>query len=266
MKQKRGLLIVILVLVIAVFGVISLFQAWNNLGNDPNKIVIEDESFTNIDVLSDNATVEFIPTNLSTTTVEYLGKRGKNTKLDFQADVKNETLTVKLKKKRWGFISFDFSSSKLELLIKVPEKQYDTIKVNNDNGGIRIENVDAKDIYFETDNGKIELKNIEADSINLQSDNGKIMLDQVTGKIIGKTDNGRITLVTDDLDRSIDLTTDNGRIEITSKKEPTNVTIDVKTDFGKIDIFGDKNEKTVFGKGEHLIKLRSDNGGISVTK
>ena len=126
--------------------------------------------------------------------------------------------------------------------------------------------MDAKDIYFETDNGNIELNNIEADSTNVQSDNGRIMLDQVKGKIIGKTDNGRISLVTDNLDRSIDLTTDNGRIEITSTSKPTNVTIDVKTDNGKIDVFGVKNEYTVFGKGEHLIKLKTDNGGITVTK
>ena len=113
MKQNRGLLI-IFVLAIAVFGIIFIFQAWNNFVDDSNKIVIEDEIFTSIDVLSDNAIVEIIPTNSPTTTVEYAGKKGKNAKLDFQADVKNDTLTVKLKKKRWSIISFDFSFSQIE--------------------------------------------------------------------------------------------------------------------------------------------------------
>lgn len=266
MKQNRGLLIIVVILIIAVFGIISLFQAWNNFGGDSNKIVIENASFTNIDVLSDNAKVEIIPTNSPTTTVEYVDKKGKNAKLDFQANVKKDTLTVKLKKKRWRLINFDFSFSQRELLVKVPEKQYENIIVNNDNGKIKVTNMKAKDISFDTDNGNIELKNVDASSINVQSDNGRIIMEEVTGNIIGKTDNGQITLITNNWDRQIELTTDNGRIEIKTENEPTNATIDAKTDNGKIDVFGEKNEHTVFGKGKNLIKLKTDNGRITVTK
>ena len=266
MKQNRGLLIGLFVLLFIVFGGIFLFQAWNQFSGGSNPIAIEDESFSNIDVLSDNASIEIIPTTGSITTVEYGGKNEKNTKYNLKADVKGDTLTVKLKKKGWSFLSFGFSFSNMELLITVPEKQYELMTVKNNNGKIKAENMEAVDISFETDNGNIELKNIEADSTHVQSDNGRIILDQVTGKVIGKTDNGRITLVTDNLDRSIDLTTDNGRIEITSTSEPENVTIDAKTGNGKIDVLGVKNEHTVFGKGEHLIKLRSDNGRITVSK
>jgi len=266
MKQNRGLLIVAFILIIAVFGVIFLFQALNSFGGDSNKIVIEDGSFTNIDVLSDNASVEIIPTNELTTTVEYIDKKGKNSKVDLRANVKKETLTVTLKKKRWFTLNFDFSFSKKELLIKVPEKQYENIIANNDNGQIKLTNMDARDISFDTDNGTIELKNVDASSINVETDNGKIILEEVTGNIIGKTDNGQITLITTDLEHQIELTTDNGRIEINTKNEPTNVTIDAKTDNGKIDVFGAKNEHTVFGKGKNLIKLKTDNGRITVTK
>lgn len=263
MNKNRGLLIVLLILLFVVLGGTFFFQTWNKFVNDSNKKVIEDESFTTIEVVSNNAAVEIIPTNSSTTTVEYIGKR-KNSKFDFTADVTNETLTVKFKEKRWNFLSFDFS--KIELLVKVPEEQYDLIKIKNNNGKIKMGSLKVRDVSFETDNGNIEMDNVDAVSTRVQTNNGKIILEQVNGEIIGKTDNGRITLVTNNLDRPIDLTTDNGRIEIMSTTEPTNGIIDVKTDNGKIDVFGKKNELTVFGEGKYLIKLRSDNGGITVTK
>ena len=266
MEQNRRLLIVLFVILFIVLGGTFFYQAWNKFGSDSNKVVIEDESFSTIEVLSDNATVEIIPTNSSTTTVEYIGEKSKNKKYEFSADVKNDTLTVKFKEKGWSFSLFDLSFSKMELLIKVPENQYDMVKVENENGKIKAEKLDAKNISFETDNGSIEMKNIDSVTTHVQSDNGKIMLEQVNGEIIGKTDNGRIMLETNNLDRPIELTTDNGRIEIMTTTEPTNGIIDVKTDNGKIDVFGKKNEQTVFGKGKNLIKLRTDNGGITVTK
>ncbi|QUW22362.1 DUF4097 family beta strand repeat protein [Sporosarcina sp. Marseille-Q4063] len=266
MKQNRGLLIGVLIILFIVLGGTFFWQAWNKFVDDSKKIVLKDVSFTTIDILSDNASVEIIPTDSTTTTIEYIGKKRKNAKFDFDADVNNETLTVKFKENRWNFLRFDLSFSKMELLVKVPQKQYDLIKTKNNNGKIKAENLDVKDISFETDNGNIEMKNVDAVSTHVQSNNGKIILEQVNGEIIGKTDNGRIMLVTNDLERQIDLTTDNGRIEIMTTTMPTNGIIDVKTANGKIDVFGKKNEKTVFGEGKNLIKLRSDNGGITVNE
>lgn len=264
MKQNRGLLIVLLIIIIILLGGTYFYQAWNKFVSDPNKVVIEDESFTTIEVVSGNAAVEIIPTDSSTTTVEYIGEKRKNEKYEFSADVKNDTLTVEFKEKGWGFLRFGLSFSKMELLIKVPENEYDMIKVKNNNGKIKAESLVVTDISLETDNGSIELKSIDAVSTHVQTNNGKIVLEQVNGEIIGETDNGRIMLVTNNLERPIDLTTDNGRIEIITTTKPTNVKLDVKTDNGKIDVFGKKNEETVFGEGKNLIKLRSDNGGITV--
>lgn len=263
MKQNRGLLIVVLIILFIVLGGTFFWQPWNKFVDDSNKIVLKDESFNAINILSDNATVEIIPTDNTTTTIEYIGKKRKNAKFDFDAKVNNETLTVKFKEKGWNFFRFD-SFTKMELLVKVPEEQYDLIKIKNNNGRIKMENLVVKDISLETDNGNIELKNVDAVSTNVQSNNGKIVLEQVNGEIIGKTDNGRIMLVTKTLERPIDLSTDNGRIEITTTTEPTNAKIDAKTDNGRIDVFRKNNEQTVFGEGKYLIKLRSDNGGITV--
>lgn len=266
MILKRLALIIACVLVIGVAGIVFMFTSWTGSAGGSDKKVIEDGTFKNIEVVSDNALVQIVPTKNSTTTVEYTGEKKKNKKYTFNVDVKGDTLFIQLKEKRRGFFNFDFSFSSMSLTIQVPENQYNMIKAVNNNGKIQVENMNVGELVLETDNGNIELKDIEASSVDVKSDNGKIILEHVEGAINGETDNGTISFVTNNLDRSIELKTDNGRIEIQTDNEPTNAFIDAKTDLGKIDIFGSENKNVTFGAGEHLIKLKTDNGRITVTK
>lgn len=263
--RNKVFIIVALVLLI-VGGNVLMFNIGDHFENNAKKKVIDDQSFTSIEIMTTNATVEIVPTKDAVTTVSYSGKTKKRSKHIFEADVKENTLSVQFKEKRRSFFSFGFSSLNLKLIVKVPEKQYDQIHAESDNGRITVENMQTQELALETDNGTIELKMIDATAVNVKTDNGAIILDHVDGSIIGRTDNGRVSLVTNNLDRPIELTTDNGRIEIQTEKEPTNATIDVKTDNGRIDVFGNKNKHTKFGNGKHLIKLRTDNGGITITK
>ncbi|MCZ2258142.1 DUF4097 family beta strand repeat-containing protein [Sporosarcina sp. G11-34] len=266
MNSKRIVLIIGCILFIGATGILFMFKSSNGFVGDSNEKVIEDRTFSNIEVLADNAAVEIVPGNDSATTVNYSGQSKRKSKTIFKADVKGDTLVVQLKEKRRGFFHFGMPSFDLQLTVTIPEKQYDKIQAESDNGHIKVENIHTNALILETDNGSIRLKNIEATSVDVKSDNGKIILDQVDGTIQGKTDNGAISLTTNNLDRPIQLKTDNGRIEIQTEKEPENATIDAKTDIGKIEIFGHETKQTTFGKGEHLIKLRTDNGGITVTK
>ena len=230
------------------------------------KKVIEDPSFSKIDVSTSNAIIEIIPTKNNKTVVEYSGKDGMGKNYRFDVKEKGGTLVVELKKKGWSFFNFNFSRQALRLTVEVPDKHYSLIQAKSDNGKIRAENLQTDELVLQTDNGRIELNHIEASKIHVKSDNGRIDLQQVNGEIIGKTDNGGITLLTDHLDQSIDLSTDNGRIEIQTLNEPTNATIDADTDNGKISVFGKENKQMTFGNGEHTIKLKSDNGRITITK
>lgn len=263
--QKKWLILLIIGFVL---GVVIAFVLKSGLffNDNVSKSVIEDPSFSKIDVTTSNAIIEIIPTKNREAVVEYSGKKGRGGNYRFDVKEKGDTLVVKLKKKGWSFFNFNFSRQALRLTVEIPEKQYTSILAKSDNGRIQAENLQADELVFHTDNGRIELKQIEASKVHVKSDNGRIELQQVNGEIKGKTDNGRITLLTDHLDQSIDLSTDNGRIEIQTLKEPTNTTIDVDTDNGKISVFGKENKQMTFGKGEHTIKLRSDNGRISITK
>lgn len=262
-------------------------------------IHIQDDSFKDISIDVQHGALLLFPSEDHFTTVELTGS---NDKLKLSADVNGTTLVVKLKSLRPRFMMFSFSMKSVILKISIPKKLYDAISLKTDNGRIcaekllsqslrvysdngriqlseiatrllesktdngRIEvtNTQSDRIIAKTDNGRIEMRHVEADAIGVETDNGRIELSHVNGNIVGETDNGRITLLTNSLDRNIDMQTDNGSILIQSEVKPTNVTIQTKTAHGRVDVFGENNSRTEFGAGKHKIRLRSDNGKITV--
>jgi DUF4097 and DUF4098 domain-containing protein YvlB len=62
------------------------------------------------------------------------------------------------------------------------------------------------------------------------------------------------------------LESDNGSITIQTDKEPNNVTYDVQVDNGNINIFNKYTSSSVLGNGDNLIKLKTNNGRITITK
>ncbi|SES10869.1 DUF4097 family beta strand repeat-containing protein [Psychrobacillus sp. OK032] len=229
-----------------------------------DEIIVEDTNYSNIEVVADNAAVELLPTKESNTTVSFSGKMKKKLNYHLNADVKGDTLYVELKEKRWNFIQFGFSSLNNKITIRVPEKEYSTIKTEIDNGSIIVKKMQATSLNLESNNGRIDLTDIAAESIHVQTDNGKILFNNVEGSINAETDNGQISLITNSLDQAITLETNNGLISIQAKQEPTNATIHAKTDNGRISIFGKSAEQTTYGKGENIINLSTDNGMITV--
>ncbi|MFJ8064500.1 DUF4097 family beta strand repeat-containing protein [Psychrobacillus sp. NPDC096426] len=229
-----------------------------------DEIIVEDKNYSNIEVVADNATVELLPTKEKKTTVSFSGKMKKKLKYHLSADVKGDTLYVELKEKRRNFIQFGFSSLSNKITVHVPVKEYGEIKTEIDNGRIIVKNMQATSVNLESNNGEIELTDIASENVYVQTDNGKISLRHVEGSINAETDNGQISLLTNNLDRAISLETNNGLINIQAEQEPTNATIHAKTDNGRISIFGKSSEQTTFGNGENMIKLSTDNGMITV--
>lgn len=130
MVFKNKLIISLVLILVVVGGITFMFNTMDVFGQSDNKKVIEDSSFTNIDVLTDNADVVIVPTESSAVIVEYSGAN-KKTKFNFDADVKGDTLSVQLEQKRRFFFWFNFHSGDLKLTISVPEKQYGNLQVES---------------------------------------------------------------------------------------------------------------------------------------
>lgn len=267
-----------------------------------NEIIkVPHSNFSNVMMDIDFGSLYVVPSETEETTIELIGEHDK---LELTTDIVNDTLSIRLKTKKFKLFSFLFLIKELRVNVALPKKVYTTIimktdngriraekilgknikatsdngsiglkefaanilEVETDNGRIEIEKMQADKFTAQTDNGRIELRNIDAEQVHTETDNGRIIMQYVNGNIIGKTDNGRIELLTTSLDRMIDLETDNGSILVETENDPTDVSIHTKVDFGKISVFGEKNSRTVFGNGTNKVRLSSDNGKITVEK
>ena len=149
------------------------FKSMNKSEQVSEEKIINHDRYTNIGITTDNAKIELIPTNDATTKVELSGNAAKQNKYTFAADVEGNTLTIQLKERQKKLVHFDFFSTSYLLKVYVPEKLYDEVEIESNNGRIKVEGLQAKDIDVETDNGRIELKSVAASSVVVKTDNGQ---------------------------------------------------------------------------------------------
>lgn len=278
---KKLVMVASVLLIIGIVGSLFNFKTlYSDKEMKEEKII--DTVFDTINISVDSAKIELIPTNEKNAILEY---RTNYSDYNFSSEVKNSTLEVHVDMNQKKLFRFDFFSKGSALKLYIPKKQYESLQIESDNGRIMIEEIDVKTADIRTDNGRIEINNMANDNLTVNSDNGrinlanvdastvttkssngKIVLNHVTGTLSSKTNNGSISLITEDLERSIDFKTDNGKIEIQTEKEPTNVIFDLKTDNGSIDVFNQSDWDTVIGNGDNTIKLETDNGKIIITK
>lgn len=264
-----------------------------------HKLIKITESYTKVAMNINFGSLYVYPSESDDTTIELINATEK---LILTAEVVGDTLTVRLKGPKIRFFSLLLIGKEVRVNVVLPKKLYSsivmktdngsitaekilgktmkadsdngrivlrqiaatTLDVETDNGRIEIDKVQIDRLFTKTDNGRIELRNIDSEQVHAETDNGRIVMEYVSGKIVGKTDNGRISVITTSLDRMMDLETDNGSITLESETSPTDVTIRAKVDHGRIDVFGEKNSSTKFGNGSNLIQLSSDNGKIIV--
>ncbi|MDM5357140.1 DUF4097 and DUF4098 domain-containing protein YvlB [Peribacillus sp. B2I2] len=262
-NAKKLSIIALVLLLVGVIGSLFTFsQVMDQKATTEEKTI--SEIVTDVQIDTDNAVVEILPTKDKETRIELVSKGVNVSKLDFTADVEGKKLSVKLEDR--STFSFGFHIQSLHLKVFVPDKSYKSFVVESDNGKMQISGLKSENLMVESQNGRVELNDIVTEKVEVKSANGKLDLNNVEGKLVGSSNNGKITLVTKDLDRMIDLECNNGKIMIKTENEPTNTTFDVHVDNGKVDILGKHEGNTVIGKGENLVKLEANNGKIEITK
>lgn len=268
--MKKLALLATIILFVGIIGVMATFrQVWSS---QAAKQVVDEkvitQSFKKVNLDSGNALIYFQPAaeNETKTKVELSGEQAKSQNYTFSAKVKGDTLDIVLNNDRqFQFFSFHNFNTALTLTVYLPKKQYDSMKLKNNNGKMHIEQLNVKDLTADTHNGKIEMKHTISKSVNVETNNGEITLDYVEGNIRGKANNGKVSVFTKNLDRSIQLHCDNGVIDVQSDKEPTNTTFNVHVDHGQVNILNKYKENAVIGKGENIIDLSTNNGKITVS-
>lgn len=279
---KRLSIIASLLLLVGIVGSFVTYQFIQKPKWVTQEIDIEENDFTGIDIIMNDGHVELIPTQTSGAFIEISGHDITD---DLSVTVKEANLAIVHKEMKQKLVSVNFVTKPTIVKVHVPQKNYDSLRIQSDNGTIDVKDLNADFMTLESDNGKINatnllsttlnvqannglitLKDTSADSISIHSDNGRTELEEVKGKLVAKANNGRIELKTDSLDDPIELITDNGRIDIQTANEPTNATIIAQASNGSSTIFDEKKSHAVFGSGELSITLSSKNGKVTVGK
>lgn len=262
---KKLSLIALLLIIIGGIGSLFTFKTLDRVAvAETNEVAAKEVSNLEIDMINEN--VNIVPTKETKIKIELKGKSNEPDKKHLNIDKQGGTLTIQKKADHFMKFAFFEWNNSLTLTVHLPEKEYESIQVEVNNGSIKADHVTVKNMKASGDNGKIILKDIKADQTNVGTASGSVVLKDISGKLKGKVDNGKISLLTVDLDRSIDFTTNNGTIEIKTENEPTNVTYDLRVGYGDIQVFGEKNWDTVIGNGKNLIKASTDNGDIEIKK
>lgn len=251
--------------VLVVVGIIgSIFTFNDNKEEVSKEETISSENVDQVDVYGSNAKIDIRPTTKNDISVAWNGTKSINNNEDLNVKRDNDTLKIDLGGRKWRLFNIDSFFNDMTLTIHVPEKQYDALHVNTGNGNISAKEIDADDVELETANGRVTGEDLETTNFSADTDNGKIKLKDVDGTITGRTANGKITIDTPDLERSIDLKTANGPIAIHSEQKPENVSLVANTANGSIDIFGQSGGYVV-GDGDHNVELQTANGKINVS-
>lgn len=279
-NAKRISIIATFLIIVGVIGILFTFStAFGQQDTVTKEQVIKDDiNVLHIEI--DNGSAEVYPTNEEEVS---LTLEARNPEDILTTDLSGDTFSiiVKEKQKKWFNFGLPFKYPKLK--VYVPEKDFaefvvksdngriktegiqaETITVSTDNGRVDVANVSGTTVEAQTNNGKINLKDVVASHSTVTADNGKIVLDQVDGDIVSRAGNGAISLKTDDMNRNIDLTTSNGKIDIDTENKPTNAVMDIQVGNGKVRVFGQSTWDTVIGNGDNVIKLRTSNGAITV--
>ena len=79
-------------------------------------------------------------------------------------------------------VSLRFFSQSHHLKVFLPKKQYESIKIENGNGQVQVEQMKIKNVKVTLINGEVELNNLTAENIRVELTNGKIQLKDVEGR------------------------------------------------------------------------------------
>lgn len=262
--NKKILITACVVLTIGITGNIIKNTVFAESNSD-TKQTFDSNDIKNIHVKGDNQRVLIEESNSDEIRVVLTNEE----KEEIHAEVKDDTLEIEVERKinwfHWPDFDGWFDNQGSTVTVYLPDKQFDEINLEVDNGRILAEDIHADNVVMKTDNGRIEAEDITSEHTNLTTDNGVIKIDDVTGELVVKTNNGTIDAEIDSLDRNIKAESDNGKINIAVDNTPTNVLFDVDVDNGSVNILDNRYEDNdKIGNGDNLVSLSTNNGKITV--
>ncbi|GGE44557.1 hypothetical protein GCM10011391_24190 [Pullulanibacillus camelliae] len=193
------------------------------------------EHIKNIDLLATSTSIQVCPSDDELLLVELSGKVTKNVKnsweISDQVSRKHQTIHITARYVRdGGFHIFSFSNVKM--IVHVPRRYYDSIKVKTTSGSIKLDHVSSQSLFLksssgsiqssestaaklyrmETSSGSIKALRNDAETMELSTNSGSIKADlQSADRMLLKTASGSIKAR--QLDGEVEARTSSGSIK-----------------------------------------------------
>lgn len=237
---------------------------------ETKKFEINDK-FSDIEIITDTADIEFILSeNLNTSVV---CTEQKN--INHSVRVKDNTLLIKVDDNRKWYEYININFGKTKITIYLPKNEYGELFIDSDTGNINIPNnfnfnsIDIIDdtgnvknyasvndnIKIKTSTGNIHIENINANIIDLSASTGNIkIVNAKCANLLSKVDTGNVLLKNVVATEKFIIETDTGDVKFVASDASD---IFVKTDTGNVtgSLLTDK-----------VIFAESDTGNIDVPK
>ncbi|PZT74906.1 MULTISPECIES: DUF4097 family beta strand repeat-containing protein [unclassified Streptomyces] len=140
--------------------------------------------------------------------------------------------------------------------IKVPRGL--ALTVDADNGKVTASEFTTA-LKLSSDNGGVVVKDVSG-PLDLKSDNGAIRGERIASRsLVARSDNGSVDLDLDRVPDLVDTVSDNGRIAISLPRGSTTYAVSASSDNGHVSVEVPRSNTSA-----HVVKARSDNGGVAV--
>lgn len=164
--------------IIFIIGIIGSLFTYRSIAAVPisEEKVINNNNVSSVIIDTNNVRVNINPTTDSNMKVKLDGEVNPNVKRTLATDEKDSTLLISYKEKQQSWFNFNISEvlAPLTLNVYLPEKQYDSLKVSNNNGYVSAKKINATHFNINTSNGRVELREINSPKIIAEANNGII--------------------------------------------------------------------------------------------
>lgn len=271
-KIVYGLL---LLFIIGVVGTIISVSASGGFSLDTynvsEKVVVNNKDFSKIEIDLSSSDLTVLPTTEKEITVELNGKISKKLKKKIKLDVKERDNTLKIELKDEDQIKFNIGVMIVDTNVEVylPEKIYESLKIDLSSGDIEIENIKSKEFILEASSGDIIVRDLEATINQFHTSSGEIKASNIIGNIAADTSSGDITIQNEEVTGDIKAEASSGNVTVEFEKEPSSLAIQFKANSGEGEVtldgvsYEEKSENEIRGKigsGDFKLKVDTSSG------
>jgi len=260
-------------------------------------------SFQNIHVNSTNTNLTIRSADVTEPYVDIQNENNDSTvTMTINGDKLHVNIEAKTKYYKILFVTIIRSASAVDATLYLPKMHYNEVIANNENGNIKLKNMQFRNGQLHSENGRIviqkclasivtatsdnsrvtieesEIEQIQANSsngnviaenctakhISLKSSNGNIQCYHSTGQLEAYTSNSNIKIELTQATGDIHAETNNGDITLKTSELLKNCRIQLKTNNGSTSVYGTKTKLYQNGNEQYLLKLKSSNGNIKI--